>query len=69
MVAVVVSFDTGDDVETVAVVESLDNEPVLGTLSNCDEGRFSDFLLDEDSEQIGVVYLLPFSDDGGVLGL
>lgn len=69
VVAVVVSFDTGDDVETVADVESLDNEPVLGTLSNCDDGRFSNFLLDEDSERIGVVILLPFSDDGGVLVL
>lgn len=69
-----------DDVETmVADVESLDTEPVLCTLSNCDEGRLSDFLLGDDSERaddvnllllppllLAPLLMLPFSDNGGV---
>lgn len=61
-----------DDVETVADVESLDDrDPVLGTLSNCDEGRFNDFLVGEDSERAGdvnllLLLLLPFNDNCGV---
>lgn len=52
----------------VADVESLDSEPVLGTLSNCDEGRLRDFFVGDDSERAGDdnLLLLPFNDDGGV---
>lgn len=56
----VASFDAdADDVDTVTDVVSPDKE--LGILSNCDDGRFSDFLL-FDSDEAGVVNLLPLSD-------
>lgn len=62
-----VVFEVSDDgfVVVVGVTDPL----AFDVLSDCDKGRFNEFLFGVVSLLTGDDNLLPFIDDGGVLGL